>query len=48
MSSRNKANLAVIAAIFVLFSALIDARISAIIAFAALIALAVYEYRSKD
>ena len=47
MSAQTKANIDIAAAVFVLFTAMIDARISAAIAFVALIVLAVVEYRSK-
>jgi hypothetical protein len=47
LSAQTRANLAIAAAVFVLFTAMIDARISAAIAFVALIVLAVVEYRSR-
>ncbi len=47
MSTRTKANLEILAALFVLFSAMIDPRISVGIAVVALIALAIWEYRTK-
>ncbi|HEX9795601.1 MAG TPA: hypothetical protein VGA52_01295 [Anaerolineales bacterium] len=46
MTQRTKGNLAILAAFIVLFSAMLDPRASAAIAVAALIALAIFEYRT--
>ena len=46
MAAKTKANLQILAALFVLLTAMIDPRISAGIAVVALIALAISEYRT--
>jgi integral membrane sensor domain MASE1 len=48
MTSKNKANLAILTALLVLFSALVAPLVSAAIAIIALVAFAIYEYRSPD
>lgn len=48
MTSKNKANLAILAALLVLFSALVNPLVSAGIAIIALVAFAIYEYRAPD
>jgi hypothetical protein len=47
MSAKTKASLPIVAALFVLFTAMIDPRISVGIAVVALLALAISEYRTK-
>jgi hypothetical protein len=46
MNARTEGILAIVAAFFVLFSAMLDPRISIIIAIAALVALSIYKLRS--
>lgn len=46
MNSKTKANLEVAVAILLIFTAMLDPRISAGLAVLALISLAIYEYRS--
>jgi hypothetical protein len=48
MNSRTEGTIAIIAAFFVLLSALWDARISAAIAVVALAALGIYRFVQKD
>ncbi len=46
MTPKTKANIEIAAAILLIFTAMLDPRISAGLAVIALIALAIYEYRS--
>jgi hypothetical protein len=48
MSPRTEGTLAIVVALFVLLSAMWDARISAVIAIVALAALGVYRFLQKD
>jgi len=47
MNAKKEGVLAMIAALFVLFSAMWDARVSAVVSIAALAALAVYKFAQK-
>ena len=47
MNARTEGTLAILAALLVLFSAMWDARISAIVAVVALVALGVYNFVQK-
>ena len=47
MNARTEGTLAILAALLVLFSAMWDARISAIVAVVALVALGVYKFVQK-
>ena len=47
MNNRVEGGIAILAAILVLFSAMWDARVSAIVAFAALVGLGVYRLLQK-
>lgn len=48
MNTKTEGTLAILAALFVLLSAMWDPRISLIISVAALVALGIYEYRRKE
>jgi hypothetical protein len=46
MNTRTEGTLAIVAAFFVLFSAMLDPRVSTIIAITALVVLGIYKLRS--
>ena len=48
MSNRVEGGIAILAAMLVLFSAMWDARVSAIVAFAALVGLGIYRLMQKQ
>ena len=48
MNAKTEGTIAIVVALFVLFSAMWDARISAVIAIVALAALGVYKILQKD
>jgi len=48
MNTRTEGTIAILAALLVLFSAMLDARISVAISVAALAALSIYKFVQKD